>query len=488
MRAARRHRAAVSSAAPTAASRARQHGALAILVLLAPLGGCVVEFPSPAPSRDADVVVPAPDAGPSAPCLFDQDRPEGTGCPAGQVCNLKTGRCGPGEPCTRDEDCLICTSAARPADEQLGDLCGHGFAVTSWCDLDHHPDDGVGICTRTRSPCERCVDDADCGRLNDGLALPAGFLEGPLQVRCVDYAEVSGQAPSPESRFCSRPCDPFASDVLPCPNGFLCGGEVRPGFSPDDPQREGRCLQVRYECARTPLFCPAPADDPDSVRQITPPTECPEGGVCETNDRPGATGLCLGECTENADCLEPDRPICNLGNGLCIPGCGTASCADRPEQPQVCHPLTGDCNVTCFDENSASRDTFAEADDYCRQRYEERHGDVYCNLRGRGGSDGRYYKAYHDERSCVVRGCELDADGRTQGECGGPNRFCNAAAPDFPQCEAGCRAEADCAAGWSCRVGEAGQSYSAAECLALEVFDPAVQPVEAHGVCCQAEQ
>jgi hypothetical protein len=469
-----------------AADAARGARLLALALLALAGSACVVELPPDLVSDDAGPPDARPDAGEPARCLFDQDRPEGTGCPSGQVCNLKTGRCGPGFTCASDDDCLVCTSATRPPDDELGDVCGHGFAVTSWCDLEHHPDEGVGVCTRTRSPCERCLDDADCGRLNDGLALPPGFLEGPLQVRCVDYAEELGLEPSPETRFCSRPCDPFDSDVLGCPNNFFCVGEVRPGFAPDDPGREGRCLQARNQCARNPLFCPAPADEPDSVRQITPPAQCPEGGICETNDRPGATGLCLGECRNDIDCVDPARPICNRGNGLCIPGCAAnAGCADLLEQPQVCHPLVGDCDLVCYEEGNDAKDTFVDADTFCEQKYGAQHGDVYCNVQGRDGRDGHYFKPYHDEFACVRRGCELSASGKTQADCGGPNRFCNLDAPGYPQCQLGCRDQSDCAFGWSCRVGDDHVEYSPEECAELEIFDAPAHDLGAHGVCCQ---
>lgn len=452
------------------------------VVGLVTLGGCVVDLPPDPRTPDASVPDAAVDAGPQIPCLFDQDSPEGPGCPLGQVCNLKTLRCETGRLCERDQDCLICSSAASAGDDgELVDACHHGFAVTSWCDLRHHPDDGIGICTRTRSPCERCLVDEDCGRLNDGLANPRGFGDDPLQVRCVDYGQERDPTsdPDPSQRFCTRPCNPFNTPAFPCPNGFACVGSS---------VTDGRCVQGRLQCDRNPVYCPASAESGGLV-QISPPERCPEGGTCETNDRPGATGLCLGECETDADCLEPDRPICNRGNGLCIPGCGETPACVGGEQPQSCHPLVGGCDLACFDPTDLSKNTPEEADRFCEERYGDDFGEVYCNMPGRDGSDGRYYKNYHDPYACVRLGCEVSLDGRTRSECG-VNSFCNLAAPDFPRCQPGCRHASsdtrlgDCSPGLSCRAGEDGVSYSPEQCAELEPFVPPADDPAAHGICC----
>jgi len=453
----------------------RSLAVLALAVAVPLSSGCILEFPADPVPEDVGPPDARPDVGPPppTPCAFDQDRPEGAGCPKGFVCNLKTQRCVPGRECASDADCLVCSAAARRPGGDPGDACHHGFAVTSWCDVRHHPepDSGLGICTRTRSPCERCIEDADCGKLNDDLELPPGFGDGPLAVECVDYGD------GPEDRFCSRPCNPFDFDVLPCPLGFKCDAD---GLS----IRDGRCIQGEERCERTPVFCPAPADDPDSVVQISPPARCPGGGLCQTNDRPGATGLCLGACRSDEDCNEPAKPVCNVGNGLCVPDCrgGAVACEERPEQPQVCHPLIGLCALSCYE----NEDTFQEADAFCERTYGEVYGDVYCNVRNRS-TDGRYWKRYYPEGSCVRRGCELGPNGETGPEC--PiETFCDVGANDYPRCHPGCRTADDCGPDLTCRDGEPGSVETPADCARLDLFDPPDGDPSAHGICCLADK
>lgn len=471
-------------------SRRRALVLAALAAVIAP--ACVVEFP---PAREGDAGLDdggsdvGPDSGPpKAPCSFDQDAPAGPGCPLGQVCNLKTLECQPGFECASNQDCLACSSAGRVPGEDLGDVCNHGFAVTSWCDFDHHPEpeSGLGICTRTRSPCERCVDDEDCGYLNDGLAIPAVFGEGPLAVRCIDYG---GGA---EDRFCSRPCNPFDSNdpLISCPRGFKCEGLT---------VTSGRCIQGRETCERTPVFCPAPRGEPDSVEQIGSSQPCPGGGLCETNDRPGATGLCSGACRSDADCPDPDLPVCNLGNGLCVPDCrdDVVACEDLPEQPQVCHPLIGLCALSCdrYDEDGDGygADELEEADAFCQRTYGASNGEVYCNLFGRGGpDDGKFYKNYYREGACVRLGCEIDPIFGSKPDCGF-DAFCDQGADGFPTCRSGCRSDQDCTDGLWCRVGLEGvpddpSEYSPEECEALPPFVAPDDDPSAHGVCCRISE
>ncbi len=361
-----------------------------------------------------------PDAEEPLPCQRDQGGEANRGCEPGFVCNLKMDppQCVQGTACTADTDCNSCSQSNNPTD------CGHGYKLAAFCDANHG-----NVCVRSRTPCEPCETDRDCGYMDPNLGL--GGPNNPN--KCLEY-EAGGP------KFCGRPCSP-----LGCPDGFICDSN------------DNQCRRADG-CAAEPVFCPA-ADNPGQGcpgrEQICPGVECPDtgGARCTANDAPGNLGLCIGSCKQNSEC-PPDRPICNPDNGICVVGCTKDSCPP----PKVCH-VDGRCGNPC------------ENDDDCTMN--SRYGpDTYCNLPGR--PPPRIYKGgYRDENSCAPLGCEQPID------CPSAGRVCDPTlAP--PACVEGCyTTEDDCVSGFVCKSGPQG-SYDRRGCRAL----PEKTDKEEIGVCC----
>ncbi len=348
------------------------------------------------------------DTGP-LPCLRDQGGEANRGCDPGFVCNVQTGMCVAGTACTNDTECNACSQIQNPAD------CGHGFALTAWCDPNHG-----NVCTRSRSPCEPCATDSDCGRQDSIL--------GGTPNRCLDYGE--GQ------KFCGRPC------TLSCPRGFICDGD-----SNQCKRQEG--------CEADSVICPEgmPGQACSGTEQICADEPCTNapGARCATNDLPGALGLCFGFCTANSDC-PVDKPVCNTRNGICIAGCTKGSCPSG----QVCH-MDGFCAPPCPDNG------------YCEG--DERYGaSSYCNRPSQ--PPPRIFKGHRDENSCAPLGCEIAED------CPEPAVVCDRTLA-IPACVPGCYESDDCLSGFVCKEGPQG-NYNREQCRAL----PEKTDDSLIGVCC----
>lgn len=363
------------------------------------------------PGDGGGVDAAPPDTGP-LPCLRDQGGPDKRGCNSGEVCNLSMNppRCVPGRACNTDGDCDICSRLQVPTEN-----CGHGFKVTSFCD-DRHGN----VCTRSRSPCEPCTVDKDCGRGDPILPISAP--------KCLAYG--NGEA------YCGR------NAAFPCPAGFA-----------PDPTNQCR----RETCDPNTVICPGKmAGQPCAgTDQICAGAVCPAGGNCAGNEQIGGVGICLRFCQTNVDCAgTPDRPTCNTQNHICVAGCTKGSCPNN----QTCH-RDGQCRAPCTD----------NAD--CEMRYGM---DTYCNRRGQ--PPPRYYKTYHDDLSCTTLGCESAID------CSISGVVCDKGQTP-PACVRGCYKSDDCNSGEQCKStgGEPHRmSYTRPECRAL----PVKTDMTELGVCC----
>ena len=394
------------------------------------------------PDMGVDMGMPdlgPPDMGaPPEPCLYDQGGPENRGCDPGQVCNIETGECVDGVACTSNADCNACSALQDPAD------CGHGFPVTAWCDTNHG-----SVCTRSRTACEPCQTDDDCG-LVDAILRRSSDPDNPdpsFDVnRCLDYGD--------GERFCGRP------NTLGCPIGF------------EEDTETGQCLRLDG-CAADPVFCPrsdTPGEGCPGRAQICPGEVCPEtnGALCVTNNLPGQVGICFGACQTNADC-PPDRPICNPNNGICGAGCTKDSCGGN----LVCH-MDGFCAPPCVTDMDCSERTAAN------DRIYGTSDEVYCNLPGRQAprifKGGLGQEAYRDEASCAPLGCERPIDCPNAGFVCDPDGF------PHPECVRGCfEAEDDCLSGEVCKRGLPDVNYSREDCRALADVDEDGGEI---GICC----
>lgn len=391
--------------------------------------------------EDAGFDAGTPDFGPPPPCLFDQGGPENRGCEPGFVCNLRTGECVEGTPCDEDRMCNACSSIR--SDNQID--CGHGYAVTAWCDMSHGVD-GRGVCARSRAPCEPCQTDADCGYLDFFSRSNRVRLDEVDANRCLAYDDGNS--------YCGRP----ARGDLTCPLGFVTDSVT------------GQCRRPNG-CPAEPAFCPE-TSDPDQTcnrtGQICAGDLCESTATarCATNEWPGGTGVCLDYCRSNADC-PVDAPFCNVRNGLCGIGCDPGSCTGG----EVCH-MDGRCAPRC------------ETDDDCRMSTSQNmrvYGeDSYCNIRGRsapalykGPGSGRPLDQVRDEFSCAPLGCEINTD------CRG-DEVCNPLAEPYPACEFGCFVDDDCPnTSFICKLGLPDVTYVRGACRDL----PNIGPGDV-GICC----
>ncbi|MEM1024142.1 MAG: hypothetical protein AAGD10_05730 [Myxococcota bacterium] len=402
----------------------------------------------------------SPDQGPpepSIPCSFDQGSVEAGACPNGLVCDVLERRCVPGTACVSDADCEACRSEG----------CGHGLALEAWCDFDHGAEEGVGICTRSRAPCERCREgQGDCGR----VALIPG---GPFYP--AECAEVG------DGFYCTRPC----FEAIDCSTGFVPFRCLDVG--PDFP---GRC-ERRLGCPAAVDFCPL-AEEAEPPRQIGALQPC-EAGRCETSQWDGTLGICLGDCGEDADCPladgDPNETICQLRSGLCERPCEVGECTGPGEPPQVCQE-DGRCGLPCWIPGEDAPDVSAAVLD---QRCRDRGLGARCNVPPpspgqprRESYEGLPLLVDREDFACVPRGCWRNEDCWASFGEGRP--ICDLAHPigegeeSFAVCVAGCQSLSDCAADESCRIGATDERPSLAECGGLFDLDP--NRPEAVGICC----
>jgi hypothetical protein len=90
--------------------------------------------------------------------------------------------------------------------------------------------------------------------------------------------------------------------------------------------------------------CPddTPNCDPDSGRCQAP---CPEYECPADRPNCGSGGVCVGPCTDSADCTHPDVPNCG-SDGLCFGPCTGHDDCTNPAYPN-CDPSTGICRGPC---------------------------------------------------------------------------------------------------------------------------------------------
>lgn len=237
------------------------------------------------------------------------EQPCGGSCPAGQVCDARSGKCRTpgcgelgcpaGEQCNPDTDrcepqvdCLVQGCPAGQTCDTLTRLC----EARSGCELDGCPADRVcdpalGICVMP--PCLR---DRDC---------PAGMLcgsAGRCQVGCrLDH-----------------PCNP----------GWVC-------LFTDGAGGTGQCIA--------------------GCRQDT---DCAFGQVCQGSIAPGRLGTCLREppCSRRSDCRSDET--CERGRcvrGPCTEGIPCAA-------GELCDVDTGECRLAlCTDDLFEENDTPGQA-------------------------------------------------------------------------------------------------------------------------------
>jgi len=304
-------------------------------------------------------------------------------CEADQRCDEELGRCVP--KCTADNQCP----------KNTGTRC----------------DEETGVCVRA----ETCAVDASCGS-----SLNHEYCDG-LTCTCIPDTSVQAED-SPHTGVCWRP----ARTCEPCESSVECGNGPR--FATNS--AECKVFKVGAEEAGVCL--------PRHGRR------CPQGMLpADPNQYPDLGDVCIpqggdcakvGPCVENADCTDPDLPVCDPVRQICIPGCSfdpillqTVGCA----QGRVCHATPrgsdpsllekcetalayglGSCDFPCEGnaECAAVDPSFVCMDDGGGKRCRPQGciNDLECPSKGFG------YAGYCDVPSgeCVYDVCRLGVDPR----------------------------------------------------------------------------
>jgi hypothetical protein len=359
----------------------------------------------------------------SGPCYLNITTEPEHGCPSGEVCNLITGECVEGTPCTEQRDCDGCAALILSD----ADDCGHGAHVAAVCSEDHG-----NVCVRSRANCEPCETDADCGL----MAAEAGFLSRDRQIACVQYEDGNS--------YCAHPAQQG------CPRGY-------------EANQDRRCVNPRG--CEDLFFCDVVDTDEDGVADENVDcdtileTQCFDE-VCEGSGGLRCTGLgivgvvevCADYCKNDQDCIQknPDLPFCERTTGVCKSGCTPGQC----DVGQVCN-ADGNCGAPC------------EEDADCDEIEDPAGLGTYCNLIGRDQLP-RKFKDYHDANSCQQLGCELGPGENINRDCD-PGEACDPFQAPFPDCVPGCYRGGPFVAGGDCQ--SSGELGSTAVCVDAQAGD-----------------
>ena len=343
-------------------------------------------------------------------CQSDND------CPAGQLCDATTGKCGAKAECTSNADCKDPT---KP-------LCKDGKceAKGSECFSDVDCPADKSRCVDNKCTTPECSSDADC---ND-----------PTKSKCV-------------GGVCQAECEKDAD----CTDGKSCVS--------------GQC-QVVSEC-KTDADC-KDKDKPlckneQCVPECQVDADCANGNICIDNKCTPPPP----ECTTNADCQDPTKPICQ--NGACVarPPCKTdAECTD-PAKPVcvngICGPKTGcKSDADCAADAAKPRCVVATGqcqacatDAHCKAWQQCNTTSFTCTTRpGQCGVDKDCPQTlpYCESNKCVS--CRTDANCRKFNACQSGNCVyvgCRQDTECAPQvCDKQSTQCVDCLTNANCKTGE----------------------------------
>lgn len=349
---------------------------------------------------------------PEMGCQGDDD------CPEGQTCNVETGEC-EGTACESDEECgdgefcdesgfcapgcgddadcpegqtcqdnvcagLACAEDADCPEDQFCDealeACDFGCRDDEGCEdgqicLDNSCTEGCRedgdclagtYCEEETSACEQgCRSDDEC--LEDESCLPVEIdEEGTVRQRCVP-TPCSQDVDCPDAEFCDIPEDAdegvcaFGCRQGGCPEGQLCDTEDR--VCVEEP------CEGTEDCPEG-SYCEQDFDPPACVPGCDSDEQC-DGQPCDLE-----TNTC--GCSETADCN--DGEVCSLGQ--CIPAClGQEDCGEG----FFCEVETGFCLEGCLDDELEPNDDvnaalpLAEGSYELRMCYEARIGEDFAD-------------------------------------------------------------------------------------------------------------
>ncbi len=257
-------------------------------------------------------------------CTLGRECPQGCNweCDkaAGEICNSATNLCEPGAPpsvCTEDCDCYS------------GESC-----LSGQC----RPIGGDEVICTEENQAEKCEDDEVCieGFCRPDLCSSREDCTGPACLVCKD-----GQCttPPPVCQGDDDCCVEFKCNFGSCtPDGPCCRSDSD-CLDPEFP----RCIPDTCDCVVEcfgDIDCPLPGCMCENFHCICPgctPEECDQGEWCDIGD-----GLCKPGCDSNDDCTPP--LTCNYPIHWCgeVDPCGGA-CTEN----QYCDEVTGQCVNLC---------------------------------------------------------------------------------------------------------------------------------------------
>ena len=249
---------------------------------------------------------------------------------------LDSGPCEDGDPCTVADHCVAGTCIGDPVECDDGDPCTDDVCTeTGGCEYPANSDpcdDGNPCtlsdqctengCAGTSVDCE-CLEDADCGELEDGDLCNGTLVcdTDGLPYQCVidPGTEVTCPDPAGENAFCLQSnCDPVTGECsfVPEHEGFLC--DNADACTVNDKCLEGDCTggsavncndgnpctddscEAEVGCVHTPNDAPCSDDNPCTTEDLCQEAECVGGPAAE--------------CGDGNDCTED---ICDIQQG-CI--------------------------------------------------------------------------------------------------------------------------------------------------------------------------
>ena len=234
-------------------------------------------------------------------------------CTLGSYCS--NGTCITG--CLTSSDC----DSANPICNEETNTCQQCTSTNSTLCLDPNP-----VCNTITGDCVGCLSSSNCTAPTDTCD-----LEKKACVGCVDSGDCAGSQ--------NPVCDTSLQKCVQCINDGNCTNPIFPKCDLFD----GRCVSCLDDtdcssgsknkfCSLTTNACVGCLTDGDCVNIGTQ--------TC-------LNGTCQVQCTVNADCTDPEQPVCDTAVGKCVQCSSSADCASQPKTP-VCDKATGRTYDQCL--------------------------------------------------------------------------------------------------------------------------------------------
>lgn len=273
--------------------------------------------------------------------------------PSRPICNTTNNTCracdamsaadctGPTPACATSGDnagrCVECTAARAGACTGATPLCNTVTNRCVGCLTDTDCSGATPVCDTTTRACRACRA-SDCSG-----ARPVCATEGANAGRCVECATGMTAA-------CAAPtvCNTTANMCVGCTANTDCRDPSRPICNTTDNTCRACDAMNAADCTGDRAVCATSGPNQGQCVQCTAEraTACAMGFQCDP-----ATNQCVG-CLSNADCREPNAPVCNPSTRVCRP-CDVTIATDCTGATPVC--LASGANAGRCVECSAAR-------------------------------------------------------------------------------------------------------------------------------------